>query len=451
MNSHLDWSAYEGGNDFGFGMDPFGAPPEPGTGFSKAVGTCTGKLNCHAFDAEVMCPSYRATGDTRHATYHRALTLQAALAGQLGEQAFASADMDEAMALCVGCKGCKRECPNGVDMALLSVEARARRWAERGQVPLREQLFAHLPRLAPRLARWRPLLRLRGAVPGAAWLVERLLGISARRALPLPAPRSFLSSQPEAPRGDGRAGEVVLWADTFSNHFEPEVAEAALAVLVAAGYRVHLARAVADERPLCCGRTFLSGGLVESARREARRTLQVLQPHAERGLPIIGLEPSCLLMLRDEYHALGLGDGARTLARSALLFEEFLAREIDAGRLDLPLASQAGARALVHGHCHQKAFGVMPAMLKVLAQVPDLHTETIQSSCCGMGGAFGYRAEHAHTSMAMAELDLLPAVRQAPEGTLLVANGTSCRQQIQDGAGRSARHLALILRDALVP
>lgn len=449
MGSHLDWSAYEGGSDFGFGIgDAFGAPPVPGSGFGKAVGTCTGKLQCQSLKPGLMCPSFRATRDTAHATHHRASTLQAALDGRLGEQAFSSEALTAALDLCVGCKGCKRECPNGVDMALLSVEAKARRWAEAGEVPRRSRLFAHLPRLAGRLARWRGLLQLRSWLPGAAWLGEKLLGISARRQLPLPARQSFLDSLPDDAVGSGEAGEVVLLADTFSNHFEPEIARAALAVLTAAGYRVHLARPPEGQRPLCCGRTFLSQGLVEEARSEARRTVEALLPYVERGLTIVGLEPSCLLMLRDEYHALGLGADVGQLARAAQLFEEFIVREQRAGRLHLALKPVA-AQALIHGHCHQKVFNVMPAMLEALAWIPGLQVQTIDSSCCGMAGSFGYEAEHYAASLAMAELDLLPAVRAAADDTLLVANGTSCRHQIEDGARKQARHLAVILRDAL--
>ncbi|AWI74785.1 ferredoxin [Parazoarcus communis] len=453
MDSHLDWSAYEGGDDnfgFGFGFgESSGPPPTAGDGFAKAVGVCAGKRHCLSLDPGVMCPSYRVTQDERHSTRHRAETLAAALDGRLGEQPFAGSELAEALDLCVGCKGCKRECPNGVDMALLKTEARARRWAGTAAPPLRERLFARLPRLAPALSKWRGLLRLRDRLPGIAWLGEAALGLSARRTIPLPAKRSFLSAVSADRLGEGSAGEVVLLVDTFSNHFHPEIAHAALDVLVAGGYRVHLARSSVPGRPLCCGRSYLSGGLVEEAREEAGRTLAALLPYAARGLPVIGLEPSCLLMLRDEYHALGLGEAVAQVASVAMLLEEFLAREIDGGRLNLPLNAMDASEVLVHGHCHQKAFGLMPAMRKVLDRVPGLKADFIESSCCGMGGSFGYEAEHHDVSMAMAELDLLPAVRSAPAEVVIVANGTSCRQQIMEGAQRPALHMAQILQRAL--
>ena len=243
----------------------------------------------------------------------------------------------------------------------------------------------------------------------------------------------------EVSAGDGR--DVVLFADTFTTWFEPDNARAAVAVLEAAGYRVHAPQPPA-RRPLCCGRTFLAAGLVEQARSEARATLAALGPFVEHGVPVVGLEPSCLLTMRDEFTALLPGPATAALAEQALLFEEFLWREQAAGRLRLPLRADGRRRALVHGHCHQKAFGAMEAMTGCLGMVPELEVEVIESSCCGMAGAFGYEAEHHAISLRMAELSLLPAVRAAAPDTLIVANGTSCRHQIHDGAGREAVHAA---------
>ena len=251
--------------------------------------------------------------------------------------------------------------------------------------------------------------------------------------------------------------DVVLFVDTFTQYFEPENAHAAMKVLNAAGYRVLVARADAGDaepgRPLCCGRTFLSAGLVDEARHEARRVVAALMPHVERGAAVVGLEPSCLLSLRDEFLVMGLGDAAQRLAGNAWLIEEFLAREQHAGRLQLPLVAIPEKRALLHGHCHQKAFDAVAPAQVVLKLVPGLAVELIESSCCGMAGAFGYEAAHYDVSMQMAELSLLPAVRRAEAETLIVADGTSCRHQIADGTRRSgvreAVHVVRVLARAL--
>jgi Fe-S oxidoreductase len=245
-----------------------------------------------------------------------------------------------------------------------------------------------------------------------------------------------------------REKKVVLFIDTFNRYFEPENACAATDVLQAAGYQVDIAAPVDQGRPLCCGRTFLAAGLVAEAKAEARRMLQSLRPYVEEGVAIVGLEPSCLLTLRDEYLAMGLGEEAVRLSARAMLFEEFLAAQADAGSLGLELAPLSKS-ALLHGHCHQKAFDAMPAVSKVLAMIPDLRVQTIESGCCGMAGSFGYEAEHFDVSLKMAELSLLPAVRQANADTILIADGTSCRHQIRDGSGRAAVHVAQVLKMAL--
>jgi Fe-S oxidoreductase len=331
-------------------------------------------------------------------------------------------------------------------MARMKIEVLAAR-AAGGRLSLRDRLVAHLPRYAPWAARLRALTNLRDRLPGLAGLTERVVGLSARRKLPVwrvpfRAPDSNATN-------DGR--EVVLFADTFNTYFEPENLEAAISVLSAAGYTVHFARPNdGSSRPLCCGRTFLTSGLVEQARQEARRLMAALMPFVSRGVPVIGLEPSCIFTLRDELPALLPGAEMARLAEHGLMFEEFLAREAEAGRLDLPLRPIAG-KAYLHGHCHQKSFGVMSAVEKTLALVPELEVEAIASSCCGMAGPFGYQAETFDLSMKMGELSLLPAVRNAEQDAIVVADGTSCRQQIADGAGRSAVHVACVLARALSP
>jgi len=421
-------------------------------GFSAAVEMCNNNGTCRKSDPGVMCPSYRATGDERHVTRGRANALRLAITGQLGPDALVSDDMYATMDLCVGCKGCKRECPTGVDMAKMKVEFLAH-YRRRHSLRAKDRLIAYLPRYAPVASRLAPLANLRDRLPGLPALSEAWLGLSAKRSLPRWAADPFTAA--DIPIADRRVSgdavrEVVLFADTFNTWFEPDNARAAVRVLAAAGYRIHLgASRNGSTRPLCCGRTFLATGLIDEACAEATRLVDVLAPFAERGVPIIGLEPSCLLTLRDEIPALMPGPRTRTLAERAMLLEEFLVAEHKAGRLDLPLAPIAEQRALVHGHCHQKAFGIVGSVTGALQLVPGLAVETIESGCCGMAGAFGYEAEHHEISMKMAELDLLPAVREAGDDTVLVADGTSCRHQIQDGTGRIAMHVARVLARAV--
>ncbi len=393
-----------------------------------------------------MCPSYRATRNERDVTRGRANTLRLAISGRIDGDGLASDSVMEALKLCVSCKGCKRECPTGVDIAKMKIEVMAARAAQ-GKLTLRDRFVAYLPRYAPLASRLPWIMNLRDRLPGAAWMSERVAGFSAKR--PLPTWRSDVFKTSGGKIGSAEGREVVLFADTFNTYFEPENLRAAVSVLTAGGYCIHLAAPVDTiQRPLCCGRTFLSAGLVDEARVEVGRVLATLAPFVARGVPVVGLEPSCIFTLRDELQSMLPGELSVAVSRHAFMFEEFLAREAEAGRLDLPL-KPIGRRAYLHGHCHQKAFGAMNAVEKVLRLVPELELTTIQSSCCGMAGAFGYQAETYDVSMQMAELSLLPALRGAEPDAIVVADGTSCRQQIEDGAGRQAMHVARLLERAL--
>jgi FAD/FMN-containing dehydrogenase/Fe-S oxidoreductase len=404
-------------------------------GFDKAVEMCNNNGHCRKFDAGTMCPSFRATQDEVHLTRGRANTLRLALSGQLGTEA--DEMVKAALDLCVSCKGCKRECPTGVDMARMKIEFNAH-YASRHGIRLRERLIAWLPRYAPMAARLAPLANLLQGL-GAG-----LAGFTSKRSLPRWRRDRFVDrAWPK--RGER---EVVLFADTFNRYFEPDNVRAAVRVLEAGGYRVHVAEPLEGGRPLCCGRSFLSAGLVEQAKAEARRSLEALSPWVANGVPVLGLEPSCFYMLQDEWTVMLPGEATRALAAHAMPFEEFLARESKAGRLSLALKPLA-AQALLHGHCHQKAFDAMPAVREALALIPDLKMSTIESGCCGMAGSFGYEAEHYEVSMKMAEAGLLPAVRNASRDTIVLADGTSCRHQIADGTGRQALHVARVLEAAL--
>jgi Fe-S oxidoreductase len=410
---------------------------------------CNNNGACRKADAAVMCPSYRATGNERDLTRGRANTLRLAISGQLGPHAFTSDDLYDTLDLCVGCKGCKRECPTGVDMARMKIEF-LHHYRQRHGVPLKEKLIAYLPRYAPFAAKLHFLVNLRDRIPGLAFLSEALLGFSRKRTLPTWSAHPFKAPR-DAAGTASKKPEVVLLADTFNTYFEPENLRAAVRVLEAAGYAVHVPTIANTQRPLCCGRTYLATGLVDKAKETARATLDALKPFVDRGVPVVGLEPSCLFTLRDEYLALFPGAETIALAGKAKLFEEFLAEEHAAGRLTVNLKPIAHKKALLHGHCHQKAFAAMGAVERVLSLVPELTVETVASSCCGMAGAFGYEADHYEISMKMAELSLLPAVRHAPDDTLIVADGTSCRHQIHDGTARAAVHVARVLDMALAP
>ena len=426
VRPNLDWSAYPGGAG----------------GLQGAAEMCNNNGACRKLAGGAMCPSYRATRDEQHVTRGRANSLRLALSGQLGEDALASDAMAETMKLCVSCKACKRECPTGVDMARMKIEVQAARAKKHG-FSLRDRLVAFMPHYAPWVAPLAPLLNLRNRIPLLARASEKIAGFSARRPLPVWRRDRFTGE----PAAFGPAGglEVVLWADTFNAAFEPENITAAISVLAGAGYRVHVARpAEGSRRPLCCGRTFLSVGDVGRAREEMTRSLNALRPFLERSVPIIGLEPSCLFTFRDELAALLPGEDARRAAANAMLFEDFIVREAKAGRF-APDLKPIRTKALLHGHCHQKAFGAMGVVEAALRLIPELEVEMIESSCCGMAGAFGYQAETIDVSMAMAELSLLPAIRKADKATVLIADGTSCRHQIKDGAKREAVHAARLL------
>lgn len=451
----LDWSAWN------VDADPVTeVTTAPGTGgdvtggFAKAVEMCNNNGHCRKFDAGTMCPSYRVTRDEQHLTRGRANTLRLAISGQLGPDAFTGEAMAETMDLCVSCKGCRRDCPTGVDMAKMKIEFLAHYKARHGHT-IKDRLIAHVPDYAAAASRWPWLLNLRNTLPGAAWLGEKLLGFSAKRSLPRWRSDTFWRDRDPAMFASrdvviaaARAGHktAVLFVDTFNGTFESENAFAAARVLKAAGYLLHTVEKAGGHH--CCGRTYLSAGMVDEAKARAGALIDALLPLAEAGIAIVGLEPSCLLTLRDEALVMGLGEKAVKVSTQALLFEEFIAREAKAGRFDARF-EPAGRPILLHGHCHQKAFAAVTPILEVLRLIPGAKPELIESSCCGMAGSFGYEASHHAVSMQMAELSLLPAVRKAPDA-IVVADGTSCRHQIADGADREAVHVARLLDGLLV-
>ena len=466
----LDWSAWNvQNNPVTEETSAPGTGGDPAMGLAKAVEMCNNNGHCRKFDAEVMCPSYRVTRDEKHLTRGRANTLRLALSNQLDvkdDSPLGSDAVKEVMELCVSCKACRRECPTGVDMAKMKIEFLAA-YKKRVGHSLRDLAVAYLPKYAsiisntPGLA---ALLNLRNHIAPIAKLQEWLMGISAQRSLPTWKSRTFWSNKKQVaahhftpdqlntPNQQGNKG-VVLLADTFNAYFENENLQAALKILKEAGYRVHIPQKNKAEnktktantcsKEFCCGRTYLAAGMVDQAKETLGELVDYLAPYAEKGIPIIGLEPSCLFTLKDEALVMGFGERAITVSKHAQLLEEFLASEAKVGKLNLNLKA-ATRPVLFHGHCHQKSFAAVTPAMELLKLIPGAEPKLIESSCCGMAGSFGYEAEHIEVSKQMAELSLLPTIRKSPN-SWVVADGTSCRHQIHDGTQRDAVHIAQIL------
>ena len=412
-------------------------------GFVRAVEMCNGAGICRKRTTGTMCPSFMATREEEHSTRGRANALRAALSGNLPHEALTSRRMYEVMDLCIECKACKAECPSSVDMAKIKFEFLAQ-YHDANGTPLRTRLFGAIPKLS-RLTSGMlaPMANVTVRLAPVRWLMEKTLGISRRRTLPAFASKSFVRWFAGRKVQPGSRGKVVLFNDTFNTYNSPEVAIAATEVLEAAGYEVVL------PGHRCCGRPMVSKGLVEQARAAARETVEKLVPYAEAGIPIVGLEPSCLLTLRDEYASLLPGDSrVATIARHAVMFEEFIAGLAENGTLELRY-HDTRKRLLLHGHCHQKALVGTEPSKHTLSLPAGYSVEEVDSGCCGMAGSFGYEREHYEISMKMAERRLMPAVRVNEDATV-VAAGFSCRHQIHDATGRKALHPAQVLREAMI-
>lgn len=475
----LDWSAWNVQNDpVTEETTAPGTGGDPAMGLAKAVEMCNNNGHCRKFDAEVMCPSYRVTRDEKHLTRGRANTLRLALSNQLDLKSgaspksspLASDAIKEVMELCVSCKACRRECPTGVDMAKMKIEFLSA-YKKRVGHSLRDLAVAYLPKYASTISNipFLPsLLNLRNHIAPIAKLQEWIMGISAQRSLPIWKSKTFWNQKakdsyqytPEqlASNTDGKG--VVLLADTFNAYFEDENLQAALKVLKAAGYRVHIPNKTQSKsqsngqtkatnqgktcsKEFCCGRTYLAAGMVDKAKETLGELVDHLAPYADKHIPIIGLEPSCLFTLKDEALVMGFGERAVSVSKQAQLLEEFLASEARAGKLKLNLRT-ADKSVLFHGHCHQKSFAAVTPAMELLKLIPNAEPKLIESSCCGMAGSFGYEAEHIEVSKQMAEAILLPSIRKSPD-SWVVADGTSCRHQIADGTQREAVHIARIL------
>ncbi|WP_049572631.1 FAD-binding and (Fe-S)-binding domain-containing protein [Nonomuraea sp. SBT364] len=428
----------------GPGWDPgtpatgFGYPDDDGS-FQRAVMRCVGVGKCRSHTGGVMCPSYRATGEEEHSTRGRARLLFEMLDGHADSpvgDGWRSTAVRDALDLCLACKGCKHDCPMSVDMATYKAEFLARHYAHRLR-PAAHYSMGWLP-LWARLAAFAP-----GAVnalthaPGLAALVKRLGGLEPARQVPSFARRRFSDSFRRRPVRPGRLGKVLLWPDTFTDNLAPHIAVAAVRVLEAAGYQV-----VVPPRTLCCGLTWISTGQLDIARRVLNRTLRTLGPLLRTGVPIVGLEPSCTAALRDDAPALlAQNRQAGRLAEQTVTLAELLTRT-DGWR-----PPPVGGAAVAQPHCHQHAVLGYDADRRLLAEA-GVEVDVV-GGCCGLAGDFGFSAGHLDVSMACAEHELLPAVRAAGPEALILADGFSCRTQIEHaGSGRRAVHLAEVLAAA---
>ncbi len=411
-------------------------------GFARAVEMCSGMGECRKKLDGTMCPSYMGTLDEEHSTRGRANALRNAIAGRAPEEEFTGKRLYDVMDLCLECKACKAECPSNVDMAKLKYEFLDHYHRANG-LPLRNRMFGRIETLNRIGSSLAPLSNWFASSGINRWLMEIFAGIDRRRPLPKFANETFedwFKKYKEA-EGDGSKGEVVLFYDTFNNFNTPNVAIAATRFLEKSGYRVLLA----DKK--CCGRPMISKGMLSQAKENAAWNVDKLAPYADKGTPIVGLEPSCLLTLRDEYPEFIRTSAAKKVAENSFLLEEFVMREHKEGRLALQ-SNGNGRKALLHGHCHQKALvGTAPtiAMLKAAGY----EVSEVDSGCCGMAGSFGFEKEHYDLSTKIGNRRLAPAVKAAGAEVEIVAPGISCRQQIDHLAGRKAKHPAELLLEVI--
>ncbi len=411
------------------------------TDYAGAVEMCNGMAACRKLDG-TMCPSFMATRDEEHSTRGRANLLRAALSGNLPEGTMTSRRLYEALDLCLECKGCKSECPSGVDMAKLKYEFLAN-YNKANKPSLRTRMFAHINRVNRWGSRFAPISNWGASNPLGKLISERVLGVHPQRRLPAFAGSTFEQWFNRRTSRATTGSTVALFNDTFMNYNYPQVGMATVELLEAAGFRVELVSAG------CCGRPMISKGFLDEAASAASANADALFRFAERDIPIIGCEPSCLLTFRDEYPELVRDERAKKIAENSYLIDEFLAMLSGRGKLVLEFG-QTSRKVLFHGHCHEKSLVGTASSLAALRLPPNYEVELVNAGCCGMAGSFGFEKEHYDISMTIGGQSLFPAIEaKGPEWEVAVM-GVSCRQQVEHGTGRSARHLSEVLRDALV-
>jgi FAD/FMN-containing dehydrogenase/Fe-S oxidoreductase len=418
---------------------------EAGDGFTRATERCIGMGKCRSAEGGTMCPSYRATGEERYSTRGRGRLLNEMLRGEIITDGWQSEEVKEALEMCLACKGCRSDCPTHTDMASYKAEFLSHYYEQRSR-PVQAHSMGRIGEWAPLAARAPWLANIVTQLPGLAHAAKFAAGIARQRSMPRIALRSFRSqfdALQRARRGPAREGgtrrgdPVLLFPDTFSNHFRPKSALAAVRVLEASGARVSLPR-----EKLCCGRPYYDFGMLDKAKASLEKIVAALAPEIQSGTPVVVLEPGCLSVFKDEMTKL-LPDNA---CAAKLSTQAVSLGEILQARGWQP--SQIGGKALLHGHCHQKALGSTAADLALL-QAAGIETSSPDTGCCGMAGSFGFRPETYDTSVQIANLSLLPKVKSTTPETLIVANGFSCREQIEDLADRETLHLADVLARGL--
>ena len=422
-------------------------------GLGRAVEMCSGIGACRKTLGGTMCPSYMVTRDEAHSTRGRANTLRLAMNGALGDGSgtpvagLGDREVYDVLDLCLECRACKTECPVGVDMACFKSEFLADYWRRHG-TPLRARVLGHIRTLSALASHAAPLINPWLDRDWVRALNEKLFGIDRRRSLPRWSRRTLARAWRKRAAGNGaRSGapDAVLFNDTFTNYYDPEIGLAAADVLEAAGLTVGLAPHA------CCGRPLISQGLLGAARDRAANAVRRLHPLAAAGTPIVLLEPSCLSALTDDVPKLLRGEAqqrAREVAAACVLFEDYLNQRLADGGATLPLKSGPD-EILLHGHCHQKSLGLVAPAKALLDRIPGVRVTDLDSGCCGMAGSFGYTREHFDISQQIGERRLLPAARELDPGNVLVAAGTSCRHQVHDFTGVRAQHPAVLLQSLL--
>jgi anaerobic glycerol-3-phosphate dehydrogenase C subunit len=413
--------------------------------FAQAIEMCNGQGACRKVHGGTMCPSYMVTRDEEHSTRGRANALRAAMSGALPPESFTQKRLYETLDLCLECKGCKAECPSNVDMAKIKYEFLDKYHKANGY-PLRNRLLANIAAAGRMGSMFAPLANLTMRSGLFKRALEKYAGIDRRRTLPPVANQTFVQwfrSRKTDAGADTSRGTVVLFPDTFTNYNSPALGKAAVKVMEHMGYRVVLPKVK------CCGRPMMSKGMLEKARDAARFNVDSVYEYVRDGAKLVGIEPSCILSFKDEYEDLLGGDEkAREIAQNTMLIEEFVlhAQEKDGATLKF---ANPPARVVLHGHCHQKAIVGTGAAMRVLRSLPGCAVSEIPSGCCGMAGSFGLEKEHYDISMSIGEMTLFPAIRAQQGEYVLAAEGVSCRQQIENGTGKLAKHVVEVLADAI--